>query len=139
MKETHTEKDAYLLHGIVHSKEATSKISYRCRIYLLIKLYTVFDVIHPPLCLVPPVSLGKSWSLTISLKKFILKILELEITSKKIFFSLCTILQSSCYYFGKISLTSLLLQALNQVSQSNIFLVLHFTSDHLKSIAFSSL
>ena len=33
----------------------------------------------------PPVNLEKSWLLTISLKKFILKILELEITSKKIF------------------------------------------------------
>ena len=31
-------------------------------------------------CPVPPVSLAKSWSLTISLEKIILKILELEIT-----------------------------------------------------------
>ena len=40
----------------------------------------------------PPVSLGKSWSLTISLKKIILKHFELEITSKKIF------LKFSFYY-----------------------------------------
>ena len=42
---------------------------------------TVFDAVQSPPLSSLPVSLGKSWSLTISFKKIILKILELEITS----------------------------------------------------------
>ena len=34
-------------------------------------LFTVFEAAQSPLCLIPPVSLGKSWSLTISLKNYI--------------------------------------------------------------------
>ena len=61
------------------SVPASAKISSEeCTVDLYYN--TVFDVVQSP------VSLGKSWSLTISLKKkFILKILELEIISKMIF------------------------------------------------------
>ena len=46
---------------------------------------TVFDAVQfPPPLSSPPVSLAKSWSLIISLKKkFILKILELELLQKR--------------------------------------------------------
>ena len=95
-------------------------------------------------CPIPPVSLGKSWSLIISLKKIILKNLELEITSKKkiflIFFSLCTILQSSSYFFLKKFLISLLFFKLSMKLARAIYSwSSSVKSDHLESIEFSSL
>ena len=63
-------------------------------------------------------------------QNFILKILVLEITSKKIFliflfirYDTAIIKQTSSYIFWKKFFISLLLQALNEVNQSNIFLV----------------
>ena len=89
----------------------------------------VFEVIQSPLSS-PPVSLAKSWSLAISLNKiFILKILVLEITSRMIFLIFLFIRYDTAIIqllFWKNFLISLLLQAPNEVSQSNIFLVFFF-------------
>ena len=94
----------------------------------------------PPPLTSPPVSLGKSWSLTISLKKIYIENFRIRNYFKKDFLNFSFHYVRYCNhlvtFFEKKFLISLLLQALNQVSQSNI---LHFTSDHLKSIAFSSL
>ena len=83
----------------------------------------------PPLCLVPPppVSLGKSWSLTISLKKnyienfriwnyFIKDFLNFSFHYVRYCNHLVTFLEKFSYQFT-------FFQALNEVSQSNIFLV----------------
>ena len=73
-------------------------------------------------CPVSPISFAKSWSLTIWLKKFIFKILGLEINSRKIFlFFLFIRYDTTIIQFFFIFLISLLLQTLNEVSQSNIF------------------
>ena len=93
----------------------------------------------PPLS-IPPVSLAKSWLLIIFIEQtFILKILVLEINSKKNFLIFLiimyntTIIQllffkfSSAVCFCKLSMK--LARAISSSSSS-------FTSDHLKSIAF---
>ena len=98
----------------------------------------------PPLCLVPPpVSLGKSWSFTILLKNFILKNLELEITSKKIFLIFLFIMYDTAIIkllFWKIFLINLLFFKLSMklaraISSSSSSV----KSDHLESIESSSL
>ena len=109
---------------------------------------TVFDVVQsPPLSSPPPCKFGKKLVVDYFVeKKFILKILELEITSKKIFliflfimYDTAIIKKSSSYFFGKFSLSvcfwklSMKLTLVKSSSSSS------FTSDHLKSIAFSSL
>ena len=87
----------------------------------------------------PPVSLAKSWSFTILLKKNYIENFRIRNYFKKDFLNfsfhyvqyfnhLVTFLEKIPHQFA--------LQALTQVSQSNIF---HFTSDHLKSRAFSLL
>ena len=90
---------------------------------------TVFDVVQSPF-VSSPVNFAKSWSLEKSLNKVLYwKYLVLEITSKKIcliFFLLGTIPQSSSYFFLKNFLIILLLQSLNEVSQSNIFFVFFY-------------
>ena len=71
-----------------------------------------------------------------------MKIIVLEITSRDIFliflfirYDTAIIKQSSSYFFGKKFLISLLLQALNEVSQNNFFLVfLYIRSSKVNSI-----
>ena len=93
--------------------------------------YTVFDAVQPPpLCLVPPVGLGKSWSLTISLKKNYIQNFRIRNYFKKDFLNLSFHNVRYCNhlvtFLEKISHQFAFFQALNEVSQSNIFLVFFF-------------
>ena len=97
-------------------------------IIILISIYRIRRCPVPPPLSSPPVSMEKSWSLTISLKKIILKILELEITSKKKFLNFSFHYVRYCNHIItfleiKFLISLLFFQALNEVSQSNIFLV----------------
>ena len=90
-----------------------------------IRLCPFFPLSSTPVSMVKKMVVGKFIK-----QNFILKILVLEITSKKILliflfirYDTAIIKQSSSYFLGKNFLISLILQALNEVSQSNIFLV----------------
>ena len=98
----------------------------------------------PPPLSSPPVSLVKSWSLAISLKKiyienfFIRNYFKKDLLNFFIRYDTAIIKQSSSYFFEKISssvcfckLSMKLARAVSSSSSS-------FTFDHLKSITFSS-
>ena len=76
---------------------------------------------------VPPVSFGKSWSLTISLKKNYIENFRIKNYFKKIFFNFSFHYVRYCNhlvtFFENFSHQFVFFQALNEVSQSNIFLV----------------
>ena len=100
---------------------------------MILIFITVFDVFQSP------VSLTKSWSLATSLNKYLIKNLVLEITSRKIFLIFLFIkyrYRNHPVNFLKILFISLLLQAINEVSQDNIFLVffLYIWSSKVNSI-----
>ena len=88
---------------------------------------TVFDVVQSPPLSSPPCKFGKILVVDNFVEKIILKILELEITSKKIFiyfsFHYVRYCNHLVTFLGKNYHQFAFFQALNEVSQSNIFLV----------------
>ena len=106
-------------------------------------LYRIRRCPVPPPLSSPPVSLGKSWSLTISLKKIILKILELEITSKKIYLIFLFIMYDTAIilllFLKKFLISLLFIKLSMKLARAISSLSSSVKSDHLESITFSSL
>ena len=107
-------------------------------------VFTVFNVVQsPPPLSSPPVSFYKiSVVGNFIEKKFILKILVLEIISKKIFLIFLFIRYDTTIIqllFEKFSLSVCFCKLLMKLALVKSSSTSSFTSDHLKSIAFSSL
>ena len=132
----------FMTHSVsqMHGINPTPKTTKRSQIInKLFESITVFDVVQsPPLCLVP-CKFVKILVVDNFVGKNYIEIFWIRNYFKKIFFSLCTILQSSNYFFWKFShqfaffkLSMKLARAISSSSSS-------VKSDHLESIEFSSL